>query len=92
MVTLYICGVDMIKKRNWHFTPPTQAFDLWIDEFMTFWRGCPNSPHWEQNLIYLYSRLAWNNVGHIDWSEYAPMFFSRLLANFNLPINLKYVM
>ena len=45
-----------------------------------------------QNLINLYSRLACHNVGHIDWSEYAPMFFSRLLANFDLPINLKYEM
>ena len=27
-----------------------------------------------------------DNIGHIDWSEYTPMFFSRLLAHFKLPI------
>ena len=27
-----------------------------------------------------------DNIGHTDWSEYTPMFFSRLLAHFKLPI------
>ena len=66
-----------------------KAFDLWFEEFMTFWRGFPNSPGFEENLMNLFARLARDNIGHIDWSEFAPMLFSRLLAHFKLPVHFR---
>ena len=42
-----------------------------------------------QSLCTLFSRLAYENPGQIDWSELRPEVFSRLLRSFGLPISYK---
>ena len=76
----------LLKDSKSANSSSNKAFDLWFDEFMTIWKGCSNSPPWQENLMHIFSWLGWNNIGHIDWSHYTPMFFSRLLAHFKLPM------
>ena len=66
-----------------------KAFDLWFAEFMGFWGACSNSPPWEATLMSLYARLADHNIGHISWAEHVPVFFSRFVASFQLPVHFK---
>lgn len=68
--------------------PPEQhdrGFKLWFDKFIGLWENSHNSPVWENNLVWLFARLAQNNIGYIDWDPYIPTMFTRLLRSFNLP-------
>ncbi|KAK8767206.1 hypothetical protein V5799_006012 [Amblyomma americanum] len=68
--------------------PPEQhdrGFRLWFDKFIGLWENSHNSPVWENNLVWLFARLAQNNVGYINWDPYIPTMFTRLLRSFNLP-------
>ncbi|CAN7938235.1 unnamed protein product [Ixodes hexagonus] len=68
--------------------PPEQhhkGFKLWFDKFIELWQNSHNSPIWENNLVWLFARLAQNNVGYIDWEPYIPTMFTRLLRSLNLP-------
>ena len=64
-------------------------YTQWLDELLTFWRACPNSPSWEGPLISLLARLAEANVGLISWVEETPMFYQRLMFSFGLPVYYK---
>jgi len=66
-----------------------KGFKLWFDELMTLWKSFHSQPSWEGNLVNLFSRLAHNNVGYIDWTPHVPMIFTRLLRSFNLPVGTK---
>ncbi|XP_055880989.1 proteasome activator complex subunit 4-like isoform X3 [Biomphalaria glabrata] len=68
-----------------------KGFKLWLDEFLQLWLSIQNMPSWEANLVYLFSDLAQNNIGYIDWLPYIPMIFNRLLRSFCLPIGEQYV-
>ncbi|XP_065305913.2 proteasome activator complex subunit 4A-like [Dermacentor albipictus] len=68
--------------------PPEQhdrGFKLWFDKFIGLWENSHNSPVWENNLVWLFARLAQNNIGYINWDPYIPTMFTRLLRSFNLP-------
>lgn len=68
--------------------PPEQhhrGFRLWFDKFIELWHNSHNSPVWENNLVWLFARLAQNNIGYIDWEPYIPTMFTRLLRSLNLP-------
>uniref|UniRef100_A0A6A7FWP5 Proteasome activator complex subunit 4A-like isoform X1 n=2 Tax=Hirondellea gigas TaxID=1518452 RepID=A0A6A7FWP5_9CRUS len=45
-----------------------------------------NSPFWEVIAVGLLSRLAWKNMGHIDWEDELPLFFTKVLRSFKLPV------
>ncbi|XP_077536244.1 proteasome activator complex subunit 4-like [Haemaphysalis longicornis] len=62
-----------------------RGFKLWFEKFITLWQNSTNSPTWEVNLVWLFSRLALNNVGYIDWEPYLPTMFTRFLQSFSLP-------
>ncbi len=59
---------------------------LWFDEFMGLWKMCHNKPSWEFDFLLLFSRLADNNIGYINWEPYMPLMFSKILNNFGLPV------
>ncbi|XP_022243744.1 proteasome activator complex subunit 4-like [Limulus polyphemus] len=63
-----------------------KGFRLWFEEFMEIWDSFQNSPTWENSLVWLFSRLAHDNIGYIDWEPYIPKIFTRLLDSFNLPV------
>lgn len=68
--------------------PPEQhekGFRLWFDKFLELWQNSHSLPLWENNLVWLFARLAQNNIGYIDWDPYIPVIFTRLLRSFNLP-------
>ena len=68
------------------FGKQEKTYQLWFDEFMSFWRTCSNGPPWEPNIFSLYARLADHNIGMIDWEPYIPAFFTRIQKSFNLPV------
>ena len=37
----------------------------------------------------LFSRLAENNIGYIDWKPLIPLIFSKILNNFGLPVGFR---
>ncbi|GFS25628.1 proteasome activator complex subunit 4, partial [Elysia marginata] len=68
-----------------------KGFKLWLDEFLQLWRSFYSMPSWEGSLVNLFSRLAHENVGYIDWKPHVPMIFTRLLRSFNLPVGTKQI-
>ncbi|CAL1268748.1 unnamed protein product [Larinioides sclopetarius] len=92
----YMCPFDseMAKAMNYFDLflctklPPSEhhrGFKLWFNEFIEMWQNWHNIPTWENNLLSLFSRLAKDNIGYIEWEPYLPMIFTRLLRSFNLP-------
>ena len=64
---------------------PAFTYTLWFKQLMTLWNAFSNSPSWEVELFQLYSRLAYHNVGRIDWSQYIDVFFNRIMISLDLP-------
>lgn len=44
---------------------------------------------WEADFMVLFSRLAENNIGYIDWKPLIPLIFSKILNNFGLPVGFR---
>jgi proteasome activator subunit 4 len=65
------------------------GFELWAFEFLDFWSTFNTRQYWEAHFIRLYSRLAQDNIGLIDWNPYIPFIFSNLLKGFGLPFGSK---
>ncbi|XP_015766712.1 PREDICTED: proteasome activator complex subunit 4-like [Acropora digitifera] len=63
-----------------------KSIKLWFDELLGIWQSCTNSARWEENCLKLFSRLARDNIGFVDWTPYLPTLFSRILHTFNLPV------
>uniref|UniRef100_UPI00358F6C57 proteasome activator complex subunit 4 isoform X3 n=1 Tax=Myxine glutinosa TaxID=7769 RepID=UPI00358F6C57 len=63
-----------------------KGFKLWFDELIGIWDTVHNMPAWEGTLVNLFSRLAFENIGYVDWDPYIPKIFTRILRNLNLPI------
>ncbi|RWS03023.1 hypothetical protein B4U79_12589, partial [Dinothrombium tinctorium] len=61
-----------------------KGFKLWLEEFLTLWDTNQNNPSWEQNLVNLFSRLAQDSIGYIDWDPWIPKIFTHLLRSCNL--------
>ncbi|KAF7991064.1 hypothetical protein HCN44_002626 [Aphidius gifuensis] len=61
------------------------GYGLWFDEFMKLWEICNNAPVWEHSMMTLMSRLAWFNIGYIDWEPYIPIMTTRFMRCLNLP-------
>ncbi len=59
------------------------GFELWFKEFMTIWKSCQNKPSWEKRIISLFSRLASDTIGFIDWNPFIPTIFTRLRNTFS---------
>ncbi|XP_023231412.1 proteasome activator complex subunit 4-like [Centruroides sculpturatus] len=62
-----------------------KGFKLWMPDLMKIWQSCYNINPWENHLVWLFARLANDNIGYIDWEQYIPTIFTRLLYSFNLP-------
>jgi len=63
-----------------------KGYKLWFDEFMTLWDLCQNNPTWEGDLVSLFTRLACENIGYVDWEPYMSKVFTRILRSLNLPV------
>lgn len=68
-----------------------KSYLLWFEEFIGLWRMCHNKPSWEFDLLLLFSRLADNNIGQINWEPVMPLMFCKILNNFGLPVGYRYV-
>ena len=64
----------------------SKGFKLWFNEFVGLWKMCHNQPSWEGDMLWLLARLAYYNIGHIDWEVLMPLMFSKTLQNFQLPV------
>lgn len=64
----------------------SKGFKLWLHEVMMLWSTSNNTPGWECSLVSLIARLAYDNIGYIDWTPYIPQIFTRFLKGFNLPV------
>lgn len=70
------------------FLPTTKSVDL-IEECLEIWNWMTNSPQflaWDSGFFSLFSRLAKDNIGIIDWDPYLGTLFSHILRNFDLPV------
>ncbi|XP_076463728.1 proteasome activator complex subunit 4B-like [Babylonia areolata] len=67
------------------------GFKLWLQELLDMWYSFCNCPSWEGSLVNLFSRLANDTIGYIDWKPHMPMIFTRVLRSFNLPVGNKLV-
>ncbi|KAL3873182.1 hypothetical protein ACJMK2_036330 [Sinanodonta woodiana] len=92
-----ICPYDttIVKALGYmdHFLPTNlppehhdKGFKLWFQEMIDLWDSFQNSPSWETSFVNLFSRLANDNIGYIDWSPYLSKIFNRFLRSFNLPV------
>ncbi|XP_065338507.1 proteasome activator complex subunit 4A-like isoform X2 [Cloeon dipterum] len=63
-----------------------QGFHLWLDELTHFWEVCNNATNFESELMWLLSRVARLNIGHIDWEPHMALMFTRFLRSLNLPV------
>ncbi|KAK4321981.1 hypothetical protein Pmani_007247 [Petrolisthes manimaculis] len=97
-----LCPFDMTMQRAMVylelFLPTTLTPDqdkhgwkLWHQQFLGIWNSCHNSNmwFWENSLLWLFSRLAWNNLGYVDWEEHLPLIFTKVLRSFRLPVTYK---
>ncbi|XP_077299850.1 proteasome activator complex subunit 4-like isoform X2 [Arctopsyche grandis] len=69
--------------------PPSQlnqGVNVWLDDFMTLWQVCHNSPPWEADLMALIASVAYHNIGYLDFESYLSLMFTRFLRSFNLPV------
>ena len=63
---------------------------LWFNEFMNLWELCsPNDYSWGNYMLDIMSRLAYYNIGYIDWEPYMSIMFTRFVQSFNLPVYYK---
>ena len=67
-----------------------RSYLLWFEDFIGLWKMCHNKPSWEFDLLLLFSRLADNNIGRINWEPVMPLMFSKILNNFGLPVGYRY--
>ncbi|CAF1048161.1 unnamed protein product [Adineta steineri] len=63
-----------------------QGFKLWLPEFFHMWENIYNKSGWELRVTDIFSSLAWNNIGYINWENWLPQIFTRILRGFSLPI------
>ncbi|RWS28736.1 proteasome activator complex subunit-like protein [Leptotrombidium deliense] len=60
------------------------GFKLWFDDLLALWDTSQNNTQWETSLICLFSQLAKDNIGYINWDPYIPKIFTHLLRSYNL--------
>ncbi|XP_074105098.1 proteasome activator complex subunit 4 [Cotesia typhae] len=65
------------------------GYKLWLEEFMKLWEIYHNGSLWEHSLMALISKLAWNNIGYIDWEPHIPLMYTRFMRSLNLPVTYK---
>ncbi|XP_043684421.1 proteasome activator complex subunit 4B-like isoform X1 [Vespula pensylvanica] len=96
-----ICPFDVVTMSNTfktleyflpvHLSPEYHSFghELWFNEFMTLWEVCHNGPQWENEIMWLMAKLAFANIGYINWEPYIPLMFTRFVRCLNLPVSYK---
>lgn len=62
---------------------------LWFNELINIWLEARNNSALDEVGFSLFSRLAEDTVGHIDWSPYLQQIFTHILNNFELPMGVK---
>ncbi|XP_072167902.1 proteasome activator complex subunit 4-like [Diadema setosum] len=85
-------GILYIEAFMPTLLPPEQhqkGFKLWLDEMINIWNNSQNSPCIESALVDLFSRLASENIGYIDWTPHIPKIFTCFLRGLSLPVGSK---
>ncbi|XP_019858537.1 PREDICTED: proteasome activator complex subunit 4 [Amphimedon queenslandica] len=62
---------------------------LWFKELINIWIEARNNSALDEVGFSLFSRLAEDTIGHIDWSPYLQQIFTHILNNFELPMGVK---
>ena len=61
--------------------------ELWFHEFMKLWEVNGNGiQNWGKTILMLVTKLAYNNIGYIDWEPYIPLMFTRFVQSINFPV------
>lgn len=82
--------LDLFLPTQFNSTEESdKGYKLWFYEFMKLWEICNNAPAWEHSMMTLMSRLAWYNIGYIDWEPYIPIMTTRFMRCLNLPVYYK---
>eukprot|EP00123_Amoebidium_parasiticum_P018360 comp24178_c0_seq1/m.44254 comp24178_c0_seq1/g.44254 ORF comp24178_c0_seq1/g.44254 comp24178_c0_seq1/m.44254 type:complete len:1821 (-) comp24178_c0_seq1:643-6105(-) len=59
---------------------------LWFKELLHMWSWVENMGTWDLQWLFLFDRLALDNLGHIDWTPHIPLLFTKFLHILNLPV------
>lgn len=97
-----LCPFDVTVMRGLSYyelflptsLPPEKhhmGFKLWFQEVLDLWYSFLNCPSWEASIVSLFSRLANETIGHIDWKLHIPTIFTRVLRSFNLPVGTHHI-
>eukprot|EP00118_Oscarella_pearsei_P016564 m.158850 g.158850 ORF g.158850 m.158850 type:complete len:1318 (+) comp38755_c1_seq1:297-4250(+) len=62
----------------------SQGYLLWFDELMGLWDVCSHDSTLNQYWSLLFTRLARENVGCIDWMPHLPRIFGQIMKQFGL--------
>jgi len=93
-----LCPFDAVMSQGIYFLSyflPTclmpeehvKGFELWFKELIDYWVNCTHHvPESQEDLMKLFARLAEENVGFIDWTQYIPKIFNRFLSGLHLPV------
>lgn len=60
--------------------------DRWLVEMMSLWDCTENMCEWDLQFLRLYSRLARDALGRVDWTPFVPRLFSKFLQLLYLPV------
>lgn len=84
--------VDVVENLDW-FLPlsenPAEAHlghELWFDELMALWDKCNNAAPWEEQLMWLMTRLSNRVIGYVNFEPHMSSMFTRFLRSFSLPV------
>ena len=86
---------NTIKSFKWFLPNDLQpeyhdrGYHLWFDEIMKIWEVCHNAPYWENDAMWIMTKLASRNIGYINWEPYLHIMFTRFLRFLNLPVTYK---
>ncbi|KAL9658080.1 hypothetical protein ABK040_012994 [Willaertia magna] len=63
-----------------------QHYSLWLNEFMGIWDWIGLYPTWDLSFFSLFSNLAQEQAGYIQWEPYLEFIFTRVMKCFDLPV------
>ena len=70
-------------------TDKKYGYQLWLEELLRIWLGFHGVPSWESFMLQLFSRVAAENIGYIQWDDYISAIFTKFLRTLELPVGKK---
>jgi hypothetical protein len=66
--------------------PSTGEVSAWLPEALAMWRWTDRCKDWNIHFASLVGRVAFRNIGRVDWAPHAPGIFSLILQLLHVPV------